>query len=45
MDKSVIGKPIEIIAGKLTPSHLRYSVLDLTEEIKSFQDSVPQFEI
>jgi len=45
MDKSVIGKPIEIIAGKLTPSHLRFSVLDQAEDFKSFQDSVPQFEI
>tara|TARA_B110001469_G_C9407029_1_gene208693 strand:- start:340 stop:477 length:138 start_codon:yes stop_codon:yes gene_type:complete len=45
MDKSVIGKPIEIIAGKLTPSHLRYLLLDLAEDFKSFQDAVPQFEI
>jgi hypothetical protein len=41
MDKSVIGKPIEIIAGKLTPSPLRYSLLDLALDFKSFQDYDP----
>jgi len=36
MDKSVIGKPIEIIAGKLTHFHFEFYILDLAVDFKSF---------